>query len=172
MNKFTKKENQIEKCILDDIILEYKPGIITKSYLGQNNLLLKNISKLDTSVLERFNEFFSESQILTLNEDIHNTFSDKKNKKLKLSTIRTIATSYSGTENKISETISSRFTIIQMNPYNEDEENVVLNLYSKDNHININEKFLNVIEKFSKNYYKMFSEKLYLNQKKIILDIF
>jgi len=65
-----------EEKDLDNLLLEYNPGIITSSYLGKHTLLLKNISNLDTSILERFNEFFSEPQILTLNKDIHKTFTD------------------------------------------------------------------------------------------------
>ena len=101
------KNSAQDNDILEDIILEFKPGIITYSYLGEKNLIFKNISNLDTSILERFNEFFTESQVLNLNEDINNTFTEKDNKLLKLSNIRIIASSYSGTKDKISESISS-----------------------------------------------------------------
>ena len=95
LDKLTKYSDNQENLILENIVLEYNPGLITYAYLGKENLILKNFSFLDTSIIERFNEFFSESQIITLNEDIHKTFTDENDKVLKLEHIRIIATSYS-----------------------------------------------------------------------------
>jgi hypothetical protein len=114
--------NKNENIILENIVLEYNPGLITFSYLGNENIILKNLSYLETSIVERFNELFSESQIITLNEDIHKTFTNKEDKILKLNHIRIIATSYPEYESKLSEAIASRFTVLQVNSYNEQEE--------------------------------------------------
>lgn len=146
-NKFLEKittNNVQDNNILEDMILEFKPGIITYSYLGKNNLIFKNISNIDTSILERFNEFFTESQVLNLNEDINNTFTEKDNKLLKLSNIGIISSSYSGTEDKISEAISSRFTTIYMSPYKKEEEYIVLNYILKPIIYKLKIKFLKI----------------------------
>ena len=149
----------------------FNPSIITKAYLWNRNLILKNISNLDTSVLERFNEFFSEYQTLTLNEDIHKTFTEDNDKVLRLKNIRIIATSYPGYENKISETISSRFTIIEVNSYEKEEENRILRLYSNNKKLLIKEEDFETIENFCTLYEEKFKNNISLNQKLILLKI-
>ena len=170
-NLFEKIFDFQEYNFLENLKLVFNPSIITKAYLWNRNLILKNISNLDTSILERFNEFFSEYQTLTLNEDIHQTFTDKENKTLKLKNIRIIATSNPGYENKISETISSRFTIIEVNLYEKKEEDFVLRLYSKENNLLIEEKDYEIIEDFCIAYSKGFNDEISLNQKLIFLKI-
>ena len=100
--------------MLENLVLEFNPGLITYAYLGRENLIIKNLSYLDTSIIERFNELFSESQIITLNEDIHKTFTEKKDKILKLDHIRLISTSYPEYENKLSEAMLSRLTLLEV----------------------------------------------------------
>ena len=139
--------------------------------MGNENIILKNISYLDTSILERFNELFSESQIITLNEDIHKTFTEEKDKVLKFNHIRIIATSYSEYENKLSEAIASRFTILEVNPYNEQEENIILRLYSKENNLKIKEEVFQILEDFFYDYKNTFNKKIYIIQKLNILNI-
>ena len=163
--------NKNENIILEIIVLEYNPGLITYSYLGNENIILKNLSYLETSIVERFNELFSESQIITLNEDIHKTFTDKDDKILKFNHIRIIATSYPEYESKLSEAIASRFTMLQVNSYNEQEESIMLKLYSKENHLNIKESVLKLLEDFFYDYKNTFNKKIYINQKLNILNI-
>ena len=171
MDKLTKYSDKQNNFILENIVLEYNPGLITYAYLGKENIILKNLSYLDTSIIERFNELFSESQIITLNEDIHKTFTEEKDKVLKLDHIRTIATSYSEYENKLSEAITSRFTIIEASPYNELEENIMLKLYSKENNLKIKEEIFKIVEDFTFDYKNTFGQKIYLNQKINIINI-
>ncbi len=163
--------NKNQNIILENIVLEYNPGLITYSYLGNENIILKNLSYLETSIVERFNELFSESQIITLNEDIHKTFTEKDDKILKFNHIRIIATSYPEYESKLSEAIASRFTILQVNSYNEQEENIMLKLYSKENNLKIKETVLKVLEDFFFDYKNTFNKKIYINQKLNILNI-
>ena len=171
LDKLTKNSDKKENLILENIVLEYNPGLITYAYLGKENIILKNLSYLDTSIIERFNELFSESQIITLNEDIHKTFTDEKDKILKLEHIRTIATSYSEYESKLSEAIASRFTLVEVNPYNEKEENVMIRLYSKENNLKIKEEIFQILEDFSFDYKNTFDQRLSLNQKLNIINI-
>ena len=171
LDKLTIYSDNKENLILENIILEYNPGLITYAYLGKENLILKNFSYLDTSIIERFNEFFSELQIITLNEDIHKTFTGENDKVLKLDHIRIIATSYSELENKISEAIASRFTIIEVNSYKEQEENIMLQLYSKENNLKIKKEDLSIIDDFSFHFKNTFGYKIYLSQKLNIITI-
>ena len=166
LKKYLKNE-----ILLENIILEYNPGLITYAYLGKENIILKNISYLDTSILERFNELFFESQMITLNEDIHKTFTEEKDKILKLEHIRIIATSYSEYENKLSEAIISRFTTIEVKPYSEKEENIMIRLYSKENNLKIKEEDFKIFEDFSFDYKNTFKQKIHLKQKLNIVNI-
>ena len=58
-----------------------------------------------------------------------------------------------------------------MNPYKEEEENIVLKLYSKANNLQIEEKIFQDIKDFSIKYENIFRKKLYLSQKINILKI-
>ena len=162
-----KKEN----IILENIVIEFNPGLITYSYLGKENIILKNISYLETSILERFNELFSESQIITLNEDIHKTFTEQKDKIIKVDHIRVIATSYSEYENKLSEAIASRFTLLEVNSYNEKEEDIMLRLYSEENNLKIKEEVFQLLDDFYYDYKNTFGQRIHLIQKLNILNI-
>ena len=72
-------------------------------------LILKNLPNVPTVVLKRFNELFSGVHILTLLEDIQNTFTDEKNKELKISNnCRVIATCKPEKINNLSEVLLSR----------------------------------------------------------------
>ena len=58
-----------------------------------------------------------------------------------------------------------------MNSYNEQEENIMLKLYSKENHLNIKESVLKLLEDFFYDYKNTFGKKIYINQKLNILNI-
>lgn len=60
--------------------MDFKPGLILNAIFNDKSLIIKNISKVKTSVLERFNELFSDKNILTLSEDTTNTFTSEKKK--------------------------------------------------------------------------------------------
>ena len=125
---------------LIDLKMEFKPGLILNAIFTDKSLILKNISKVKTSVLERFNELFSDKNILTLSEDTTNTFTSEKNKELKnFQNFRIIATSRLNEEITLSEAILSRFTKINVEEYNEKEKKIVLNKKAGDNINLINE---------------------------------
>ena len=88
----------------------------------------KNLSKVKTSVIERFNELISDKNILTLSEDTTNTFTSEKNKELKtFQNFRIIAADGLNEEITLSEAILSHFTRIYVENYNDKEKKIVLN---------------------------------------------
>jgi len=58
-----------------------------------------------------------------------------------------------------------------VNSYNEQEENIMLKLYSKENHLNIKESAFKILEDFFYDYKNTFGKKIYINQKLNILNI-
>ena len=113
---------------LIDLKMDFKPGLILNAIFNDKSLIIKNISKVKTSVLERFNELFSDKNMLTLSEDTTNTFTSENNKELKnFKNFRIIATSRLNEEITLSEAILSRFTRIYVENYNDKEKKIVLN---------------------------------------------
>ena len=143
-----------EKKRINNINLEFKPGLILNSILSGKSLILKYLSNLPTVVLERFNELFSGKHNLTLNEDIHDTFTEEGYKEFSNlgENYRIFATCSLGEQNKLSEAVLSRFTIICSDKYKSEEQKSVLKSFLSDNNLNFKEK--NSIEeviRFSKN---------------------
>ena len=64
------------------MVIEFRPGLFLNAILGGSSLILKNLSNLPTIILERFNELFSGKCNITVNEDIHNTITEKYQKEL------------------------------------------------------------------------------------------
>ena len=95
--------------ILNDIKLEFKPGLFTSAILGGDSLDLKSFDKMSTISFERFNKLFTGIETLTLNEDKFNTIITQKNKLIykTVDFIRYFATSL--TKN-FSEAVLSRRT--------------------------------------------------------------
>ncbi len=101
-------------------------GLFLSEILRKKSLILKNLPNVPTVVLKRFNELFSGVHILTLLEDIQNTFTDEKNKELKIrNNLRVIATCKPEKINNLSEALLSRFTVIYVSFYDEIEEKKV-----------------------------------------------
>ena len=116
------KENR-----LIDLKMDFNPGLILKGIFTEKSIILKDISKVKTSVLERFNELFSDKNILTLSEDTTNTFTNEAEKELKnFQNFRIFATCKSNDEFLLSEAILSRFTLIAVENYDENEQKNVL----------------------------------------------
>ena len=115
--------------------IEFKPGLILNAIISQKSLILKDMPKVKTIVLERFNELFSGQHNLTLIEDIPNTFTTKNKKELKdfNKDFRIIATCKTGEEKNLSEALLSRFTVISIKPYSEKEEEEVLKITAVKN---------------------------------------
>ena len=126
-NKLFAEEKVNEKSLIN-MEIEFKPGLILSAILNKKSLILKDMPQVKTIVLERFNELFSGKHNLTLVEDIPGTLTTKENKELRNfnENFRVIATCKPGDELKLSEALLSRFSVIACEPYNENEEKVVL----------------------------------------------
>ena len=146
-------DNSEKKKHLNDINLEFKPGLILNSIFRGQSLILKYLSNLPTVVLERFNELFSGKHNLTLNEDIYNTFTNEENKEFSDlgENFRIFATCSLGQQNKLSEPVLSRFTIICSDKYKIEERKDVLNSFLLENKFDIllNKECINLIIRFS-----------------------
>ena len=144
------KNNENSKInIFQDINVELRPGLFLDSLFREKSLILKNLTNLSTEILERFNELFSTEPILTLNEDIYDTFTKEQDKDFKIdpSKFRVIATCHSGTEFKLSEAVLSRFTVISVQKFDENEENFIFSQIKND--IIKEEDILYIIQKIS-----------------------
>ena len=150
--------NKTKKNKLNDINLEFKPGLILDSILSGKSLILKYLSNLSTVVLERFNELFSGSHNLTLNEDVHDTFTKEGKKEFSNlgENFRIFATCSLGQQNKLSEAVLSRFTIICSDKYSPEEQKDVLESFLYDKKLTYDEScieeiidFANVTKKYS-----------------------
>ena len=119
--------------ILNNIRLEFKPGLFVTAILSGESLDLRNFDKIPTTTLERFNELFTGMKTLTLNEDKFNTITTQTNKILcdTVDFIRFFATSL--TKN-FSEAVLSRWTVINAKEYEFEELKEVLRIcLSKEN---------------------------------------
>ena len=145
--------NKDKKKHLNNVNLEFKPGLILNSILSGKSLILKYLSNLPTVVLERFNELFSGKHNLTLNEDIHDTFTKEGEREFSNlgENFRIFATCSLGEQNKLSEAILSRFTIICSDKYTIDEQKDVLKSFLFDNQLNFNQLCIDEVMQFSKN---------------------
>ena len=125
--KLFSEEKINEKSIIN-MEIEFKPGLILSAILNKKSLILKDMPQVKTIVLERFNELFSGNHNLTLVEDIPGTLTGKENKELRNfnKDFRVIATCKPGDELKLSDALLSRFTVIACEPYNKEEEKIVL----------------------------------------------
>ena len=133
---------------------EFEPGSILLSILKQESLIFKNIHQVSTEVFERFNELFGTEGILTLNEDIHQTFFSEDNKtkfnqiiKLeKFNNIIFIGTCPENSFRSLSETILSRFSVICVGEHEESEKEKIIIKYSKMHNINFQQHISSIIK--------------------------
>ena len=124
------KEN--DNNLLNDMVIEFRPGLILSAIFGERSLILGDLPNAKTVVLERFNELISGKHNLTLNEDIHQTFTNEKNKEFSgFNNFRILATCRKGYENRLSEALLSRFTIISIDKYSKEEQKEILFIKSK-----------------------------------------
>jgi len=133
-----------------DIVIEFNLGLIMKAIFGDKSLLLKNLSEIPTSELERFNELFSGFTV-TLHEDIYNTFSNPLDKEIRnfSKRIRFFATCSQGSATKLSEAVLSRFTLICTETYEKKEQNYVLKNFNKVKELNFSDEEINKVIDFS-----------------------
>jgi len=142
-------EKKLNEKSLINMEIEFKPGLILSAILNKKSLILKDMPKVKTIILERFNELFSGKNNLTLVEDIPGTLTTKKNKEFRIinKNFRVIATCKPGDELKLSESLLSRFTVIACEPYTNEEEKIVLENNAVEN-LDINE-FNNLAPNFN-----------------------
>ena len=138
---------------VSDIIIEFNLGLILKAIFSDRSLLLKNLSEIQTSEFERFNELFSAFTI-TLHEDIYNTFTPSYDKEIKnfSKRIRFFATCQQGASTKLSEAVLSRFTPINIETYEEKEQNYVLKSYNNFKNLGFSEEEINKVIDYSIQY--------------------
>jgi midasin (ATPase involved in ribosome maturation) len=104
------------------MIIEFKPGIFISARIKGCNLILKNITKVKTEYLERLNEVLTGNKKITLNEDFQNSFTKENNKDLNFSNdFRAVGTCNEGEETSLSDAFLSRFTLIYVDKYLEEE---------------------------------------------------
>ena len=119
-NDISKKEKK--NYFLSNILLEFRSGVILTAILKKEKLIAKNISNCPTIEIERLNELLTGRHLITLNEDIHNTFTEKHNKEIYDKSFRLIGTSTPEMLNKLSLALLSRMTVIYIDEYNKDEQ--------------------------------------------------
>ena len=138
---FQQDANITYNSVLSNMELEFTPGLFLSSILRNRSLILKNLSNTPTIVLERFNELFSEKHSLTLNEDIHNTFTAENNKEFTdiHSYFRIFATCPPNSATKLSEAILSRFSVINVTKYQMNEQELVLKNYVIEKNLYLNQ---------------------------------
>ena len=109
------------------MIIEFKPGIFISARIKGCNLILKNITYVKTENLERLNEALTGNKKITLNEDTQNSFTPENNKEISFSNdFRVVGTCNEGEETSLSDAFLSRFTLIYVDKYLEEEEFKVL----------------------------------------------
>ena len=167
--------NNINKDdLFSDYIIAFKPGFVLEALLKDKPFVLKNISNLYSDVLERFNQFFTEEQKIILIEDIYDTFTDGENKEISFyNKNRVLATANTGYENKLSEPILSRFTVINVDCYESQEEKIIIEMKinPQKNKINENEKEIENLIKLFKNIESLLQMTITLAQKIKIINI-
>ena len=137
LSKKILSNSPIENCALSDISLEFRPGLIFSSIIEGCPLILKNLPNLPTIVLERFNELLATQHSLTVNEDIHNTFTDKNNKELGnfSNKFRIFGTCQTNEVNKLSDAVLSRCSLIYVSAYSINEQETALKNFIENNQL-------------------------------------
>ena len=121
---FSEEKN---KKSLFDMKIEFKPGIFISARIKGYNLILKNITYVKTENLERLNEALTGNKKITLNEDTQNSFTPENNKEISFkNNFRVVGTCNEGEETSLSEAFLSRFTLIYVDKYQNEEELKVL----------------------------------------------
>ena len=173
INQNKNKQENINNNNNDLPQLVFNMGSILLSILKDESLIFKDMHEVSTEIFERFNELFGSERILSLNEDIYGTlFKQKKderaiNKFIKLeNNISIFATCPENSFHSLSESITSRFSVICIGEHGiKEKEKIILN-YSKKCHIMNNE----IFEKISKHFLK--ENFTNINKLKNMIDIF
>ena len=143
-------DDKKQNCVLSNTTLEFRPGLLLNAILQGKSLILKDLSNLPTIVLERFNELFSGKHILTLSEDIHNTFTKADKKELKFkNSFGVFATCPANSPSRLSEAVLSRFTVISVPEYTKKEQEIVLKSYIQTNDLQFDFEDINKLNDFS-----------------------
>ena len=155
MKHFKEKlfEEEKNKKSLFDLKIEFKPGIFISARIKGYNLILKNITYVKTENLERLNEALTGNKKITLNEDTQNSFTSEHNKEINFSNnFRVVGTCNEGEEASLSEAFLSRFTLIYVDKYKNEEEFKVLKDIADDI------KDIQFLNELLENYYSKFNE--------------
>ena len=139
-NNIINKDNIIKKKnSLPQI--EFKPGSILLSILKEESIIFKNVHEVSTEIFERFNELFGTERVLSLNEDIYGTLYKSNNPEYKLNNksidlrlidnIYIFATCPENSFQSLSESITSRFSVICVKNHGIKEKEKIIRNYAK-----------------------------------------
>lgn len=169
--KIQKEDNEgtTKNGMFSKYISLFKPGLITRSILSQNSLILKNFAKPSPTVIERFNELLSVTPTLTLFEDTSNTFTTPDNDKMHgfSTNFRIIGICHPNEKRNLSDAMLSRLTEIYVPEYSISEQNNVFRTYMEnvtghEDPLNVLNKSLEIFEKNS--IHVSFSQKIKIIQ--------
>ncbi|KAK8841092.1 hypothetical protein M9Y10_027933 [Tritrichomonas musculus] len=134
------------------MVIECRPGLILLPILQGDCIILKDISNLQTTVIERFNELLTGKHNITVFEDIHDTITKSDQKELSgfSSFSRVFGTCPPNSANKLSEDVLSGFTVINTSEYKKDEQANALKSYNIINSKNLSNEIIDLIIDFSK----------------------
>ena len=156
-----------------DFQIVFKPGSILLSILKEESIIFKNINEISTEIFERFNELFGTERILSLNEDIYGTFFNNKNQALnKLINLKTLdniyffATCPENSFQTISESIISRFSVINVGEHDIKAKEKILKNYSKKIHFMTDNSFMKIQQQLHKESFQN------IKKLKNLIDIF
>ena len=173
INQNKNKDKQENKNNNDLPQLVFNMGSILLSILKDESLIFKDIHEVSTEIFERFNELFGSERILSLNEDIYGTlFKQRKdeisiNKFIKLdNNISIFATCPENSFHSLSESITSRFSVICVGEHGIKEKEKIIRNYSMKCNIMNNEIFKKISELFLKENFTN------INKLKNLIDIF
>ncbi|KAK8854131.1 hypothetical protein M9Y10_016685 [Tritrichomonas musculus] len=140
-----------DHSVLSDIVNEFRPGLILLPILQGDSIILKDLSNLQTIVIERFNELLTGKHNITVTEDIHDTITESDQKELSgfSSDFRVFGTCPPNSACKLSKAILSRFTVINTLEYKKDEQGNILKRYNIIYAKKLSEEIVELIIEFS-----------------------
>ena len=152
LKNFEKKlfeDEKKDKITNNKLLIEFQPGILLSAVIKNKLLILKKITDVKTENLERLNECLTGNKKITLNEDIQNTYTEENKKEISLGKeFRIIATCNEGEESKLSDAFLSRFSLVFVNKYSQNEEKNVLKKKNR----------LEKMDEFIKKYLEIFKQ--------------
>ena len=158
-----------------DAQLVFKPGSILLSILKEESIIFKNINEVSTDIFERFNELFGSERLLRLNEDIYGTLFDNNanhlfNKSINLKnlgkSIYFFATCPENSFQTLSESIVSRFSVINVGEHGIKAKEKIIKNYSRKSNYMTDYSFKKIQQQFDKENFRN------IKKLKNLIDVF